>query len=426
MTHVPSIPCTTLMLAVACLGGCADLTVQVDVLNPAYVLTATDATEHVRTFIQIASSQPGELQQSLDTAIAPLKSVVGKLAQLYQNEVARSLSDPALQAHVKDSGQRLAEQIGEDGAIGSLPRTYGPKLELLATQIREQTKSTPWTGSGPAPELLRALLTDFIATRKQYADQVAGLSKDVADDYTSKRQLLVDLKAQVSPQASNEALGVAAKTVEGLDETKAALAKATKTAEGAGTGTSNPLLEGDISNSQYAFAVASAPETFWAQGYNQALGKGRFGDLDVVITMNNRSDFSVKGMRFDATTVAAVASKVLTQSVLLATQVSGANVLLPGLNGASSANNSGGGDALSKSSLNLANSEAVVAGRQARLAGQKRAMRSLAWTLLSACMPNAKADKNPQPCADLDPTSVKAAKDAIQTLKPSLTLEDVN
>ena len=81
-----------------------------------------------------------------------------------------------------------------------------------------------------------------------------------------------------------------------------------------------------LTKSAHAYAIASAPEGRWAPQYNRTFGRGTFGNLNFAVKMVDLADFTIKGVTFDPSKVAQIASKVTTQSLLLAAQIAGAPV----------------------------------------------------------------------------------------------------
>jgi hypothetical protein len=76
------------------------------------------------------------------------------------------------------------------------------------------------------------------------------------------------------------------------------------------------VAEGSLVTSDYAYAVSSLSDNYW-RPFNVADGVSQGGNLDVAIKMNEPGDFTIKGMRFDATKVAQIVSKSFVQMLLL-------------------------------------------------------------------------------------------------------------
>ena len=160
--------------------------------------------------------------------------------------------------------------------------------------------------------------------------------------------------------------------------------------------------------------------SLWASNFNRAFASGTFGNSDMVIRLNSTADFSVKGMLFDASKVAQVASKVMTQAVLIGTQMAGVPV------SSASTGTSTGGDALSKASADLAAAEGAIARRQALVASQRDAMRSLARTILGSAQPlESEALKGKGKDDPVRAPMHKAIDDSFTALKPLLSMQDL-
>jgi hypothetical protein len=131
-----------------------------------------------------------------------------------------------------------------------------------------------------------------------------------------------------------------------------------------------------LSTSPYAYLISSAPEDYWQPNFNQAFGSGTMGNLDIAIILNETADFSVKGMRFDASKVAEVASKVTSQALHLAVQMTGVAPLA-----APAAAPAPNASALAQSTAALANAQQQAAVQDSMLQTRSRALFDLADTL---------------------------------------------
>jgi hypothetical protein len=106
--------------------------------------------------------------------------------------------------------------------------------------------------------------------------------------------------------------------------------------------------------------------------FNEAFGRGVMGNVDIAVKLNEEADFSVKGMRFDATKVAEVAAKVTTQAVLLGSRIAG----VPG--------GAGGGDSQAGPVNAVASAQQLVAERRAIEAARRQAVSDFALSLIDS------------------------------------------
>jgi hypothetical protein len=118
---------------------------------------------------------------------------------------------------------------------------------------------------------------------------------------------------------------------------------------------------------------------YWSTNFNRALGTTELGNSDIVIKLNSQADFSVKGMRFDASTVAAVASKVTTQALLLGIQMAGVPLPRP----ATGSTNTGDGAKLADASGQLSADQDKIAKRKAKIDAWRVAVREMALSILA-------------------------------------------
>lgn len=388
-----------LLAAVVALSGCGQLRVRVDILDPEYVQAEIVDQNARHTFRSIQSAKPGDLADAVARNFARYQQEVAKLAQAYSS-LAEQLPDPEKKA-LKDIAEGYPRAV-TSGSIPEAAAMHADDMEARAQQIRMLGASLAWNGRGPIPRVMLEALSAFTAADKNF---VAVQQRDV-------RALASGFRTVKASATARHKLKPAA--IEQSEPSIAAQEQNTIVAA------RKSLIDGaEISNTEFAHLVASAPDTLWAPNYNRAFGSGVLGNTDVVIRMNSTADFSVKGMRFDATTVAQVASKVLTQTVLLGAQMAGVPVAKPSTSGAT-------GDALSQTSADLASADAALAQRQALAASQRSAIRATARTIISAAPALQAADLRNKPADDAGRVALHdAIESTIDALKPQLQMNGV-
>lgn len=260
-----------------------------------------------------------------------------------------------------------------------------------------------WGGRGAAPaavrEQLLALEAAVKAPRTEQANELRELKRSV-DRFTALVDRSAPAEAALAPQIKATA-----------DQAAAVVTVVNQR---------SIIGDGSLVSTEFAYVVARAPDRLWANNFNRAFASGTFGNSDIVIRLNSTADFSVKGMLFDASKVAQVASKVMTQAVLIGTQMAGVPV------SAASNGTTTGGDALSKASADLATAEGAIAKRQALLDSQRDAMRSLARTILGSAT-TLETDALKGKGKD-DPSRApmhKAIDDSFTALKPLLSMQEL-
>lgn len=356
-------PRVTLAAALLLLAGCGQLEVKVDVLDREYV-RAEAAEESLRhAYRQIVSASAGEIAAALDRKLGDFQREALKLIETY-DKMAEALPNEPKEA-LKEINRATRRSVA-DGIVPDTARRKSSELERSAQDIRTHPAAQAWNGRGAIPVQLRQKLVAFTAALKDY-DVDFNLQRRSLED--NGRRIRRFASADATAPASSSAPARASPVAEAVDAQEAVVKAVVE---------QRHIIDGlGLSDTEFAFLVANAPPNLWKPNYNRAFGSGTFGNVDVVIRMNSTADFSVKGMRFDATTVAAVASKVLTQSVLLGAQIAGVPV-------STAATGSGGGEALSRSSAELARVDASLAAHAASNEAQRTALRSLARTILGA------------------------------------------
>ena len=397
--------CTLTLAAAlaATLAGCGQLRVAVDVLDPEYVRDQVVDEGLRKLYRQVVTAQSGDFAAANDRRFKNYQREVEQLAKCFVNQAKSFAPATAEVAAEIAGGWRLAV------ASGSIPadaHRQGTALERQAQAIRELSAAGAWSGRGPVPQDVAELLRAFQVEEKKLQVVQARDAREIRSSMLKR-------------VAGSPAAEPATATDCGSAPTAAAVAaQATVVIQAA----QRSIIQGsEIATTEYAYAVASAPESLWKTNYNQAFGSGTFGNVDVVIRMNSTADFSVKGMRFDASTVAQVASKVMTQALLIGAQMSGVPVAT-----ASTGTSSGGGDALSKSSADLAALDSALARRDALSAAQRDSIRAAARTLLSATPQLESGALKDKPKGDTARDALhQSVADTLNALRPLLAMQDL-
>jgi hypothetical protein len=413
----------------ALLTGCGNIKVAVDVLDPGYVRQEMADESLKKLHREIVGAQPGELTLRVDRNFkqfsrqflqftTQLRAAVSKLPQAEQRDLNRSIDVQEASVGPGGQSQRDAANTGID-------------LENLAQRIRAESSRLGYGGRDAVPAELRGLLVDFQAVEKklgvQQVNNVTALKVNLDTAVARSRKAQADAAAAAAraaaPAATAEGAGAAAAarsmaatgaelapTLAAVDEQKAATLAASRR---------SIIGDGSLAATEFAYVVASAPEPLWKPDFNRAYASGTLGNVDIVIRMNSTADFSVKGLLFDASKVAMVASKVITQSVLLGAQMSGVPVPT------ASSGTTSGGDALSRSSADLASADVVLAKRQALLDAQKDAVRSLARSMLAAAPQLGAAPLKDKKPTDPDRAALQdGISSSANALRPLLLMQD--
>ena len=401
----------------ALLSGCGQLTVRVDVLDPEHVRQESSEERLRKVYREVVTAQPGEMAARVDRIFADYQREVVKLAKSFDN-VARKVPDSRSQA-LKEVAEGLRIGVSTGVVIDDVSR-HGSTMETLAQGIRKLGVKLKWSGRGAVPAELRERLANFEAEDKRLQVMQQHELRVLLNNGRKVSAMLINpapAAAGAAPAAVAAAATAAAISAAAAPEVKAATDQAAVVAS---VSQRSIIQDGSLAATEYAYIVARAPDDLWASNFNRAFASGNFGNVDVVIRLNSTADFSVKGMLFDASTVAQVASKVMTQSILIGVQMAGVPVAT------ASTGTQTGGDALSKSSAELATAEAAIAKRKALAESQRGAARALAGTILGSALPlesPAMAGKGKD-----DPGRIpvhKAIEDSLDALKPLLSMQDL-
>jgi len=133
-------------------------------------------------------------------------------------------------------------------------------------------------------------------------------------------------------------------------------------------------------DSRYTYYVVKAEEANWAPMFDRTLARGFLGNTDIAIKALGPGNFTIKGLSFNPADIAAAASKVTTQTVLLAAQIAGVPVKVSGA--PSAPNTTSAGAALASSSTTFANTLAASATVDEKVRAHRDALLRIAAVIL--------------------------------------------
>lgn len=407
------IRCLALLPVVTLLVACGNLRVSVDVLDPAYVRHEMADEQLRKLYRDITTAQPGAMAARVDRTFAVFRTDVG---QLTKNLRAAAAKLP--RSGIEESAKALDDAVGPGGNFSNDASRQGTKLETLAQEIRATSARLGYDGRSPFPKELRDLLVSFQNEDKKLAvAQIKDVREVKRNVDNAAREAAARRATETTGGKAAEARAKEAALAEMTPQLNAVRQSVATAQESAAR--SSIVGDNSLAATDFAYVVAHAPDAFWEPEFNRAYANGTLGNVDIVIRLNSTADFSVKGMLFDASKVAQVASKVLTQSVLLGAQMAG--VPVP----AATTGTQSGADALSKSSADLAASNAVLAKQQALLSAQKGAIRSLARSIISASSSLSSDALKNQSDQDKGRLAVHDAVDAsVSSLRNLLSMEN--
>jgi hypothetical protein len=298
-----------LSIAISCivlLSGCASLKIQVGVLDPKVVseLEETDRLNRVMP----------ELVAESDTAItARFNSVKNEHYKSY-SKAETTFRQAAARAPAGSADRTILETSADNHLAfpQSIEQVYTDtenaiKSNTAALKIVWETYKAASENARPAQ---RRQILWLLDERENLFKTFAGtVEKDVRD--LEKR---IENDTRLSLAERLQVLGFVRQQV--APATSAALTK---------------LVEsGGLEHSPYAYYVANADDDLWAGKFDKTIARGFFGNSDIAIKALGPTNFTIKGLSFNPADVAATASKVATQTVLLASQIAGVPVKVSG------------------------------------------------------------------------------------------------
>jgi hypothetical protein len=280
---------------------------------------------------------------------------------------------------------------------GSIPRAIAPSMEKLSN-FMDKTSSPNGSPSsraaGAAPPAATAAAT-VPATNNQ-ANAAAHPSKAAATP--------VNAVQMATAIASNQVTGAVAEALPSLSSN-------------------------DVFNDPYASIVINAPSNYWEGVYNRTFGVGTLGDTDIAVRMESVGDFTIKGVRDDASKITSASFQGVQQAVKLAAAIYGVPLPTPSSSGTGASASTGAtgagaaGGANPATITNPAGSGAASVANPSppSSADQKSAIDSkvAALTILSAITTH-RADFAPAASSDMVKAGITAVQSAYTSGKSSL------
>ncbi|WP_203292672.1 hypothetical protein [Maricaulis parjimensis] len=345
-------------------AACASMEVNVDVVDAdevrAYVAASASRRQAFTYLAQSEADVRGEVadvRAALNEAYAGLRGVYQTAHDGTRNAAART----TLQAAISDIGLFRDEAMADSG-------TYLTQAVLLNHQLREAYLRADRSEQFYSAGTFSTVLQQRIAAQQMLTDSVSDLIDGMEESLDANASLIAAAEPALAGAPAAEA-----GEGEADNATQEALAEARQQLEDLRSTVRSIIGDGSLVGSGYAYAVRSVPAEHWQDNFNQAYGGGFMGNTDIVIRLNSQGDFSVKGLTFDPSTVASVASRVSTQAVLLGAQIAGVPAQSSG----------SGSHHLAQANSALADAEETRLTREAMSAGRRRALLEMGMAILS-------------------------------------------
>jgi len=321
-----------------------------EVLDPRVVEEAQNANLIATGLPVLLAATPPSIAATVNTAQNAHFQAYQKLAAAYRADAAaaQSIGDATKASALRAIGEDLRTVFNR--SVAPLYTAIASDLQLYAADLKRLLANKYAVVPGD-PEY-----AGVVAILRVWRERVVQLQALIGNDKQRGRELSQlplgnPLRAEIQQLVVDAQVATAADT----------------------------LAQLSIQSSPFAYAVASAPKERWAGRYNKVYSRGDLGAFDVAIKLDpGTGNYLIKGLAFDPSDVARVASKVTTQALLIAAQMAGAPVKL-----ATSAGDTTPGAALSVSSGALADAQASLAVRRARQEARRAALLTLANTIVN-------------------------------------------
>jgi hypothetical protein len=328
-----------LVLLTCLCAGCANMHVQVDIVNPAYVEAHKDQLGDWARLNLVLNQPPPTIQKIMEADRDALFALYGKVANSYLLLAQKPGVNPTDKANLTGAAQSL-NVTSQNYFTATYFMPILNDLTVFYQQISDAVARLPKDAQAAVlnnerlePDNIRALVNERMLRVQHYVEVVEAEMRSKAAE--AEKLQISEADKQPAREAQTDIKQVQDQTLKSL------------------LGTS-----GSVADSPLAYVVANAPDSAWKKQFNETLVKGNFGNVSTAIKLENLADFTIKGMTFDPNKVAQVAAKVTTQSLLVAAQIAGVPV-----NG--QAQSSDSGQALVQASSTLADAQKKLDSQRA-------------------------------------------------------------
>lgn len=274
--RVANVVCRTIAAGCMSVVGCAQLSVQVDILDQGYWLSPEWLVRDRAAKIQQMHYEivGGSFERRLEGMKQGVNRAVDEMSSGDRAVIAKETKEVVLRLVVQKIDDGVGKEFTEarDGVRAAYEKLLLPESPHTK---REDSVNQAWQLYQPAAGKLRAL-----------PQKLSNLETELSGDL---RRVIVPPGAAQDAPAS-----IAATKVTEVLKTKTEEAK--KAVRG---------LIGDkgIFTDPFASAVVNAPDAYWEGEFNKTYGCGSFGNIDIAIKMEDVANFTVKGVRNDAAAI---------------------------------------------------------------------------------------------------------------------------
>lgn len=336
-------------------AACARLNVEVDVLDLSYVAEAKEQIAY-RSRLNLALTEPQEVvRQTLERSQEAVFRAFDATAMVYRAAAARP--------DARDAGNltAAAQSLSVTAKQEFRQKYFEPTLKALSDNYARIFNA------------VQKFSADQITAIRDGQMPVPGYIRTFLDERT---RILADYNAAVYAEtvAREQQLVTANLPGSAADKESAQRTIATERIRAQTIATALVGPENSIANSPDAYFVVSAPEGKWGKRENRTLIDGRLGNVDAAIKLESLANFTIKGVTFDPSKVAQVASKVTTQSLLIAAQIAGVPVKLD--------DSSAQAQGLLQASTTLSNAEITLSKQRALSQDYRAALVDIAQVII--------------------------------------------
>jgi hypothetical protein len=387
----------SILLGLFC-AACAHLNAQVDIVDPRYVEAQKDPAGDTARLNLVLNQPPEEMRRIMESSRAALFDDWDRTAAALRSAAARPGARDAgnligAAASLEQTAKKIFSEMYYDPAERELTMYY-TEISSRFFNLSRTAQVAIMGGSQRVPDNLRTLVDRRMLTVLNY---IRNLNVE-----RQKQDVDVE-RLQIPEQQKQDVRQTQAAAQTQADETSRSL-----------FGPSGSLVA-----SKAAYIVASAPPSAWQFGYNRAVVDGRLGNLSTAIKLESLADFRVKGVTFDPSTVAQVASKVSTQSLLVAAQIAGVPVIGQGAD-------MGTGQALAQSSSLIAKAEKTLSDQRAYIQDYRAALVDIGQAILreTPAIQGPMGNENSQAAMDARAAAITAIKATVDAQLPRLAVPE--
>lgn len=313
----------SIMFTALLLSACGSISTTVSVLNPRVIENAKNTSIKESAFYAALNQDREYITEKLRPEREEINEISDRLGQAWILHASTQVQGSNRAKTAMAAGNSWKAQASmtkgqfNQSVNTSISQIAQKNVDIRTLLAKNENRETILDGSTPIPAEIRTKLTNRQVIIDTLDTNIKGHKRSLNFDLARVTTANQGAKAE---DAKPSITGNVDSLVGGLN--KRSDASFLSIEEKLRDEVKRVSIDTDI----YAYHVANADKPNWEEKYNKVDAFGLFGNSDFIIIVDGSGNLRMKGISFDPSKVAQMASKVTTQSIIMAASMMGAPV----------------------------------------------------------------------------------------------------